>query len=107
MDRALVFGTKGCEFDSRRARKMNWKLYIVEAKDGSLYTGITVDIEKRIAVHNSGKGSKSLLGKRPVKLVYIENLETRSEALKREYEIKQLSRAQKLELIASNQELGA
>ena len=78
---------------------MTWYLYIVKANDDSLYTGITKDIEKRIKQHNNGKGSKSLLGKRPVSLQYTETFDNQSQALIREYEIKQLSHHQKLELI--------
>gem|GEM_PF-2163852 len=79
--------------------KMNWYVYILECKDKSLYTGITTNIEKRISTHNLGKGSKSLLGKLPVKLVYNEALENRSKASIREAEIKKLERKEKLKLI--------
>jgi len=78
---------------------MNWYVYILECKDKSLYTGITTNIEKRISTHNLGKGSKSLLGKLPVKLVYNEALENRSKASIREAEIKKLERKEKLKLI--------
>jgi putative endonuclease len=67
---------------------MDWYVYILECSDKSLYTGITNNIEKRIKTHNAGKGSKSLLGKLPVKLVYSEKADNRSEALKREAVIK-------------------
>ena len=78
---------------------MLWYLYIVEAKDSSLYTGITKDIDNRIKQHNKGFGAKSLLGKRPVKLQYKEKFNTQSEAMKRESEIKRWPRNKKLELI--------
>lgn len=81
------------------APEMNWYVYILECKDKSLYTGITTDIEKRVNTHNLGKGSKSLLGKLPVKLVYNEALKDRSEASIREAEIKKLDRSEKLKLI--------
>ena len=77
---------------------MSYFVYIVKASDNSLYTGYTVDIEKRVAVHNNSKGSKSLKGKLPVNLVYSETFESKSEALKREAAIKKLSRIKKLEL---------
>lgn len=64
-----------------------------------MYTGYTVDIDKRISVHNSGKGSKYIRGRIPVKLVYSEEYESKSEALKREYAIKQLSKSAKERLI--------
>ncbi len=74
-----------------------WYTYIVECKDGSYYTGITTDINKRIAQHNSGRGSKYIRihGGVPVTLCYIEEHPNRSEASKREWAIKQLTRKQK------------
>lgn len=76
-----------------------WYVYILECSDKSLYTGITVDLEKRVATHNSKKGSKSLFGKLPVKMVYNEAFLNRSEASIREAEIKSWNRQKKLELI--------
>lgn len=73
--------------------------YILECSDKTLYTGYTNNIEKRLRVHNSGKGAKYTRSRLPVRLVYFEKYETKQEAQRREYEIKQLSRAQKLELI--------
>lgn len=73
--------------------------YIVECSDGTLYTGWTTDVQKRVSTHNSGKGAKYTRGRVPVKLVYQEQFDTRSEAMKREYAIKQLSRSEKLDLI--------
>ncbi|XCP85483.1 GIY-YIG nuclease family protein [Roseburia hominis] len=73
--------------------------YIVKCSDGSLYTGWTNDIEKRIAAHNSGKGAKYTKTRRPVELVYLEKFATKEEAMKREFAIKQLSRAKKVELV--------
>lgn len=78
---------------------MNWFLYIVECSDKSLYTGISSDVEKRVITHNLGKGAKSIKGKLPVKLVYVEKLENHTEAAKREYIIKQWTREYKLKLI--------
>lgn len=77
--------------------------YIVECRDGTLYTGWTTDLEKRIKAHNTGKGAKYTRNRAPVRLVYYEEYETKQDALKREYAIKQLSRQQKLELIHSRQ----
>jgi putative endonuclease len=74
-------------------------LYIAECKDGSYYTGITADIEKRFALHNSGKGAKYTAARRPVTLVYSESLESLSSALKRERQVKQWTRARKDALV--------
>ena len=73
--------------------------YILRCKDGSLYTGWTNDLEKRIGDHNAGKGAKYTKGRRPVELAYYEAFETKEEAMKREYAIKKLSRRQKSELL--------
>ena len=62
-------------------------VYILECNDGTLYTGWTNDIDKRFKAHNDGKGAKYTKGRRPLKLVYLEELETKSEALKRENKI--------------------
>lgn len=77
-------------------------VYILECCDKSLYTGYTNHLEKRIKAHNEGKGAKYTKGRRPVSLVYFESFQTKSEALKREYAIKQFSRKKKLELIKSS-----
>ena len=76
-----------------------WKLYILRCCDGSLYTGITTDVEKRIDVHNSGKGAKYTRSRRPVELVYSEHCADHSAALKRELEIKAMTREEKLKMI--------
>lgn len=73
--------------------------YILECSDGSLYTGWTNDIEKRLNAHNSGQGAKYTKSRRPVKLVYKEEFETKEEAMSREYAIKRLTRAEKLLMI--------
>ncbi|MBU0439361.1 GIY-YIG nuclease family protein [Staphylococcus succinus] len=75
-------------------------IYIVKCKDGSLYTGYAKDITQRVAKHNRGQGAKYTKIRRPVELVYQEMFDTKSEALKREYEIKTYSRTKKLELIS-------
>ncbi len=80
---------------------MNY-VYILECADGTLYTGWTTNPERRVKTHNSGKGAKYTRSRRPVKLVYTEQYESKSDALRREYEIKQLSRAQKL-LLTKNE----
>lgn len=74
--------------------------YIVECADGTLYTGWTTNVQKRVKAHNEEKsGAKYTKAKRPVKLVYYEGYETKEEAMRTEYAIKQLTRKQKLELI--------
>ena len=73
--------------------------YIVECNDGTFYTGWTNNIEKRLTAHNTGQGAKYTKSRRPVKLVYTEEFETKEEAMSRECAIKRLSRAQKIILI--------
>lgn len=79
----------------------SWQVYIARCADGTLYTGIARDVEKRIAEHNAGKsaGANYTRARRPVVLVYREAAADRSAASRREYRIKQLSRAEKLALI--------
>ena len=76
-----------------------WYLYILRCKDGTLYTGITTDVEKRLEAHRSGKGAKYTRGRSPLELVYREACEDHSHALKREREIKAMPREQKLRFI--------
>ncbi len=70
-------------------------IYIAECADGTWYTGWTTDPERRIRVHNSGKGAKYTRSRLPVHLIYTEEYETAAQAQRREYEIKHLTRAQK------------
>ena len=76
-----------------------WKLYILRCGDGTLYTGITTDVEKRFTVHSSGKGAKYTRGRGPLELVYQEECGDHSSALKREAEVKKLTREEKEKLI--------
>lgn len=78
--------------------KSNWVVYILKCSDGSLYTGITNQLDKRIATHNARKGAKYTQGRCPVKLLKYFEVENKSEALKLEYRIKQMSRIEKLNL---------
>jgi putative endonuclease len=78
-----------------------WYTYIVECSDNTLYVGTTNDIEKRLLKHNTGKGAKYTKGRGPVKIRYSEVFESRAEACKQEYKLKQYSREEKLELIES------
>lgn len=76
-----------------------WKLYILRCGDGTLYTGITTDVEKRFAQHAAGKGAKYTRGRGPLELVYREECGDHSAALKRELEVKALPRQEKLKMI--------
>lgn len=76
-----------------------WTLYILKCNDNSYYTGITNNIEKRLADHKSGKGAKYTRGRGPFELMYQEKCHDRSDASKREYDIKKLSRIGKENLI--------
>lgn len=73
--------------------------YILRCGDGSLYTGWTNDLMRRIAAHNAGKGGKYTRARLPVELVYHEVFATKEEAMRREWVIKQMTRAEKLALI--------
>ena len=73
--------------------------YILRCSDGTFYTGWTNHLDERVRAHNEGRGAKYTRGRGPVELVYYECLETREEALRREYAIKQMSRMEKIRLI--------
>ena len=80
---------------------MSWQVYILQCRDETLYTGITDDLERRISRHNAGKGAKYTRGRGPVKLVYREECDDKSHALKREHAIKAMTRTEKLALTAN------
>lgn len=80
-------------------------VYLLKCSDQSLYCGYTDDVEKRLKVHNSGKGAKYTKSRLPAELVYFEELEDKSQALRREMEIKKLPRRKKIELIEKNPNL--
>ena len=80
---------------------MDWKVYIVKCSDNTFYTGITNNIKLRLDTHNEGNGAKYTKNRLPVILVYLESVANRSNALKREMEIKKLNRSQKINLINS------
>ena len=79
--------------------------YILRCADGTLYTGWTNDLEKRLAAHNNGTASKYTRSRRPVAFLYAEVHGTKEEAMRREYEIKQLSRKEKLALAVREENL--
>lgn len=76
-----------------------WYLYILRCRDGSLYTGITTDVDKRFLAHSEGRGAKYTRGRAPLELVYREECGSHSDALKRELQIKALTKAEKESLI--------
>ncbi len=90
---------------AKEKHKKSWLVYVLRCYDGSLYTGVTTDILRRIKEHSTCKGSRCLRGRLPVKLVYQESRRNRSSALKREAEIKKFSRSEKLILISVKQRL--
>ena len=78
-----------------------WQVYMLLCSDGSLYTGISTDVERRMREHGSGRGARYFRGRRPMRLVYLETGHDRASASVREAAIKKLSRAGKLRLLAS------
>jgi putative endonuclease len=74
-------------------------VYVIECSDGSLYTGYTTDVQRRVSEHDAGDGAKYTRGRTPVELVYTESFDSKSAAMAREYEIKQLSRPEKERLV--------
>ncbi len=74
-------------------------VYVLACADGSLYTGYTTDVERRVAEHNADDGAKYTRGRTPVEVVHVEAFDTKSAAMSREYEIKRLSRAAKERLV--------
>ena len=74
---------------------MPWTVYLVRCHDGTLYTGVTTDLERRLAQHNAGSGAAYTRSRLPVRVIYCEEVADRSSALRREHAIKRLSRAEK------------
>lgn len=85
---------------------LGYWVYMVFCADESLYTGFTDDVARRVAAHNAGKGAKYTRSRLPVRLAYQEEHETRQAAMSREWHLKRLTRAQKLNLIAKQEETG-
>lgn len=84
----------------RVIKKAVWFLYILECRDGSLYTGISNDVQARLAAHQAGRGAKYTRAHLPVALRHVEKCGTRGEAMSREHEVKRLPRKKKLELLS-------
>lgn len=80
---------------------MAYFVYIVECVDRTLYTGWTTNVERRLKIHNAGRGARYTRERGPVRLVYVEEVSSRSAALKRELAIKRLQRVDKLKLVQS------
>lgn len=78
---------------------MSWTLYVLRCRNGSLYTGVTTDLARRLDQHGAGRASRYTRGRLPVRLVYVEPCTDRSAALRREAAVKRLSRAEKERLI--------
>ncbi len=81
--------------------------YIVRCADGTLYTGWTKDLGRRVAAHNAGQGAKYTKSRRPVELVYFEDYDTKEAAMAREYRIKRMTRREKLALVDGATEPGS
>lgn len=86
--------------NGREEGAVTWTVYMLECADGSLYTGITNDLDRRLAEHEAGKGARYTKGRRPFRLVYRETCQGRAEASRRETAIKSLDRAKKLLLFS-------
>jgi putative endonuclease len=79
---------------------MSWTVYLARCRDGSLYTGVTTDLERRLAEHNAGRGAAYTRSRLPVTLVYCELVDDRAHALRREHAIRRLTRGEKQMLAA-------
>ncbi len=101
MERTQKMNEKQSAAEEKSSQQTSNYMYILRCADGSLYTGWTNDLDKRIAAHNAGTGGKYTRSHRPVTLVYFECFSTKEEAMKREYAVKQLSREEKEALISS------
>ncbi|MCB1857998.1 MAG: GIY-YIG nuclease family protein [Gammaproteobacteria bacterium] len=94
-----VVGEKSPEVGVEPGVKCTWFVYIARCCDGSLYTGVTTDVTRRMRQHNAAMGSKYTRARLPLRLVYCESQDCRGKALRREAQIKRLPRKQKLRLI--------
>ncbi|NOU49669.1 GIY-YIG nuclease family protein [Pseudoalteromonas sp. JBTF-M23] len=85
----------------------SWYIYIVETRMGHWYTGISTDVEARFAAHEAGRGAKNLKGKGPLRLVFSYQVGSKSQASKLEWQIKRLTKAQKIQLVQSEGQLSS
>ena len=100
----LLYSSNASQLIQQASSIMNqpttdWIVYILRCSDGTFYTGVTNDLIKRVELHNAGKGAKYTRSRLPVSVVHQEAAMHKSDALKREYQIKQMKRSQKLKLI--------
>ncbi len=79
---------------------MAWRVYILRCGDGTLYTGVTTDLERRLAAHRAGRGARYTRGRLPLRVVFVEDVGARGDALRRELAIKRMTRAEKRRLVA-------
>lgn len=86
----------------RRKKAAAWLLYVLKCRDNTLYTGITIDVSRRVQQHNSGTASRYTRSRLPVMLIFSEPCRSRSQALKKEYAMKRLSRKKKEEYLRDN-----
>lgn len=98
--RPLLLAAGRAILNPKGGGSLTWTVYILRCGDGSLYTGCTNDLPRRLAAHRSGRGAKYTRSRPPVELVYTEEVPDKSAALRREIAIKRLPRAKKLALIA-------
>lgn len=84
---------------------MDWLVYIILCSDGSLYTGVTLNLQRRFRQHAEGRGAKYFRGRQPLRVVYLENGHSRSSAAKRESLIKSMSRSDKVHLVSRQSSL--
>lgn len=101
--KAIAETEKDTDLENSEKNEPSYWVYILKCRDNTLYTGIARDPYKRLQQHNSGKGAKYTRNRRPCKLLYTEPQCNRSTAQSREYQIKQLTRAEKLDLIKRGQ----
>ncbi|MBF0292371.1 MAG: GIY-YIG nuclease family protein [Nitrospinae bacterium] len=94
-----VLPPESAGFPSATARSAEWRCYILRCSDGTLYTGVTNDLERRIAAHNAGTAAKYTRSRGPVALAFVEVCDGKSAALKREMAIKSMPRTEKLALV--------
>ena len=85
---------------------MRWCVYLIRCGDGTLYAGVTNDLERRLAAHEAGRGAKYTRGRGPLEIVHVERKRSRSSALRREAVLKRLDRRAKLALLAPAAERG-
>ncbi len=95
--------TAPADYNETKEKQGSHYIYMLLCSDDTIYTGYTIDLQRRVKEHNEGKGAAYTRGRTPVLLVHWEQYQTRSQAQKREYEIKQLSHQEKVALIAQDQ----